>query len=105
MPGWKFVTNHALVLCQIVQKPRITAREISMTIGITEKATRRIITDLEADGYVSKKREGRRLRYRVNPDLPLRAETQEDKAVGALLELLGWKRRRRPARSKTACPV
>jgi len=95
MPGWKFVTNHALVLCQIAQQPRITAREISTTIGITEKATRRIIADLEADGYVSKKREGRRLRYRVNPDLPLRGETQLDKAVGSLLEVLGWKRRRR----------
>ena len=95
MPGWKFITNHALVLCQIVKQPRITAREISITIGITEKATRRIITDLEADGYVTKKREGRRLRYRVNPDLSLRAETQQGKAIGDLLEVLGWKRRRR----------
>jgi predicted ArsR family transcriptional regulator len=100
MPGWKFVTNHALVLCQIAQQPRITAREVSTTIGITEKATRRIITDLEADGYVTKKREGRGLKYRVNPDLPLRGETQQDKAVGSLLEILGWKRRRKPTGSK-----
>jgi predicted ArsR family transcriptional regulator len=102
MPGWKFVTNHALVLCQVAQQPRITAREISITIGITEKATRRIITDLEADGYVTKKREGRRLRYRVNPDLPLRAETQQDKAIGDLLEVLGWKRRHRQMEKKEA---
>ena len=105
MPGWKFVTNHALVLCQIAQQPRITAREISSAICITEKATHRIITDLEADGYVTKKREGRRLRYRVNPDLPLRAETQEDKAIGDLLEVLGWKRRRRLARNKTGVQI
>ena len=39
MPGWKFVTNHALVLCLIAQQPRITGREISSTISITEKAT------------------------------------------------------------------
>ena len=95
MPGWKFVTNHTLVLSLIAQQPRVTAREISMNIGITEKATRRIISDLEADGYVSKKKEGRRLRYRINPDLPLRADTQQDKVVGTLLEVLGWKRRRR----------
>jgi DNA-binding Lrp family transcriptional regulator len=95
MPGWKFVTNHALVLCQIAQQPRITVREISLTIGITEKAVHRIITDLEADGYVAKKREGRRLKYRVNPDLCLRDEMLQDKAVGELLEILGWKRRRR----------
>jgi DNA-binding transcriptional ArsR family regulator len=95
VPGWKFVTNHALVFCLIAQQPRITAREISLTIGITEKTTRSIISDLEGDGYVTKKRQGRRIRYRINPDLSLRADTQQGKAVGDLLEVLGWKRRRR----------
>jgi DNA-binding transcriptional ArsR family regulator len=95
MPGWKFVTNHALVLCQIAQQPRITVREIALAIGITEKAIHRIITDLETDGYVTKIREGRRLRYWVNPDLRLRGEILQDKAVGDLLEMLGWKRRSR----------
>jgi DNA-binding Lrp family transcriptional regulator len=93
MPGWKFLTNHALVLCLIAQQPRITAREISAAIGITEKATHNIIKDLEGDGYVSKKREGRRIKYRVDADLPLRSETNQDKAIGDLLETLGWKRR------------
>lgn len=105
MPGWKFVTNYALVLCLVAQQPRITAREISLAIGITEKATRRIITDLEADGYVTKKREGRRLRYRVNTDLPLRPDTQQDKVVGSLLEVLGWKRRRRQAAKEEAVKI
>ncbi|MFA5309137.1 MAG: winged helix-turn-helix domain-containing protein [Dehalococcoidales bacterium] len=93
MPGWKFLTNHALVLCLIAQQPRITARDISAAIGITEKATRNIINDLEADGYVTKKREGRRIKYGVDPDLPLRSETNQDKAIGDLLGTLGWKRR------------
>ncbi len=105
MPGWKFLTNHSLVLCLIAQQPRITAREISSTIGITEKATRNIINDLEADGYVTKKREGRRIRYRVDADLPLRSEAQQDKAIGDLLEALGWKRRKRQAKKETASPV
>lgn len=102
MPGWKFITNHALVLCLIAQQTRITAREISSTIGITEKATRSIISDLEADGYVTKKREGRRIRYRVNSALPLRHEMQEDKAVGDLLEVLGWERRSRRTKKEIA---
>ncbi len=93
MTGWKFLTNHALVLCLIAKQSRITAREISSTIGITEKATRNIINDLEADGYVTKKKEGRRIKYTVDPDLPLRTETQQDKAIGDLLQTLGWKRR------------
>jgi DNA-binding MarR family transcriptional regulator len=93
MPGWKFVTNHALVFCLIAQQPRITAREIAANVGITEKATRNIINDLEADGYVTKTREGRRIRYDIDSELPLRHELQEDKAVGDLLEVLGWKKR------------
>jgi len=94
MPGWKFLTNHAQVLCLIAKRPRITAREISAVVGITEKATRNIITDLEADGYVTKKKEGRRIKYRVDASLPLRSEGQQDKAIGDLLETLGWKRRK-----------
>jgi DNA-binding transcriptional ArsR family regulator len=104
MPGWKFLTNHALVLCLIAQKPRITAREISSSVGITEKATRNIINDLETGGYVTKKREGRRIRYKVDTDLPLRHEFQQDKAIGDLLEVLGW-RRRKPRARKEAPPV
>ncbi len=99
MAGWKFLTNHARVLCLIAQQPRITAREISATIGITEKATRNIINDLETDDYIAKKREGRRLRYRIDPDMPLRHEMQQDSAIGDLLEILGWKRRRKPKSS------
>jgi DNA-binding Lrp family transcriptional regulator len=95
MPGWKFLTNHALVLCLVAQQPRVTGREIANTVGITEKATRNIINDLESDGYIAKKREGRRIRYRIDPDMPLRHETQQDSSIGNLLEVLGWKPRRR----------
>ncbi|MBL7124728.1 MAG: winged helix-turn-helix transcriptional regulator [Dehalococcoidales bacterium] len=102
MRGWKFVTNHALVLCLIAQQPRITAREISLTIGITEKTTRSIISDLEADGYVTKKREGRRTKYGINPELPLRHEMQQDKAVGDLLKFLGWTERHKRTNKEIA---
>jgi hypothetical protein len=35
--------------------------------------------------------------------LPLRAEAQQDRAIGDLLEVLGWKRRHKPARSQSVC--
>jgi len=101
MPGWKFLTNHALVLCLIARQPRTTAREIAATLNITEKTTRNIINDLEADGYITRKREGRRLRYRVYADLPLRHEMQQDEAIGDLLEIVGWKKRKRKQPAKT----
>jgi hypothetical protein len=99
MTGWKFVTNHALVLCLIAQQPRITAREISLSLGITERTTHNIINDLEAEDYITKTKEGRRLRYSIDPEMPLRHEMHEDKAVGSLLEILGWEKRRKKVKS------
>jgi DeoR/GlpR family transcriptional regulator of sugar metabolism len=99
MPGWKFVTNHALVLCLIAQQPRITAREIASKIGITEKTTHNIINDLEYDGYIDKTREGRRLRYHIDTEMPLRHRMHEDKVVGDLLGILGWEKGRQRVKS------
>lgn len=94
MPGWTFLTNHALVLSVLAKKSRITGRELSATVGITERATRKIIADLEAEGYITKKKEGRRIKYRINPDLPMRHETYQDTAIGDFLKALGWKSKR-----------
>jgi len=99
MPGWKFVTNHALVLCLVVQQPRITAREISLSLGVTERTTHNIISDLEADGYITKTREGRRIRYGINAELPLRHKMQQDKVIGDLLEVLVWEKQRKRVKS------
>jgi DNA-binding transcriptional ArsR family regulator len=95
MPEWTFLSNHALVLSYIAHHPRITARELANAVGITERATRKIIADLLATGYIDKNREGRRNRYRVNPDLDLSHPIHAETAVGELLEALGWKRPRK----------
>jgi len=100
MPEWTFLTNHALVLSHVAHHPRITGLELSNSIGITERATRKIIADLLEAGYIAKKREGRRSRYRINPDLTLRHPSHGETAVGDLLEALGWKRRGRSSKSK-----
>jgi len=99
MPEWTFLTNHALVLSYIARHPRITARNLANAVGITERATRKIIADLLDVGYITKKREGRRNRYRVNPDVTLRHPSHGETAVGDLLEALGWKRRKKTVKS------
>ena len=99
MPDWTFLTNHGLVLSYIACHPRTTARDLADAIGITERTTRKIIADLLETGYITKKREGRRNRYRVNPDIALRHPGHAETAVGDLLEALGWKRRRRTVKS------
>ena len=95
MPEWMFLTKHALVLSLIAKQTRITAQELATAIGITERQVRRVIADLFADGYINKKRAGRGVRYRINPDLSLRHDTHREIAIGDFLGTLGWRRRRR----------
>ncbi len=95
MPEWTFLTNHALVLSYLAKQPSITAREISIDCGITERSIRKIIANLDEAGYIKKRRVGRGMRYRINPDLVLRHDTYNEIAIGDFLQALGWKRRRR----------
>lgn len=94
MGGWTFITNHGSVLSYLARHPRSTAREVAQTIGITERTTHRIIADLANEGYISRRREGRRNIYRVNPHLSLRQPTHGEAVVGDLLVALGWRPRR-----------
>ena len=89
MLQWTFVTNHAVVLSFVARHPVITAHELALEIGISERAVRRIIAELQDAGYVTKEKEGRRVRYLVAHYTPLRHKTQRDKAVGELLKVLG----------------
>jgi len=95
MPEWTFITKHAVALSLIAKHSRITALELGAAIGVTERAVRKIIADLYAAGYIRKKREGRGVRYRINPDLSLRQHTHREVDIGDLLTSLGWKRNRR----------
>ena len=87
-PGWTFVTNHTQVLLCIARDPDIRLRDVAARIGITERATQRILADLVGAGYVDRQREGRRNRYTVNPDLRMRHPAQEGHDVGEMLDLL-----------------
>jgi predicted transcriptional regulator len=91
MAEWLFITKHAIVLSLIARFPNITARELSIRVKITERAVRKIIAELYSTGYIGKKREGRGIKYSINPDLPLRHETHREVAIGDLLRSLGWK--------------
>ncbi len=85
---WDFLTNHAHVLVCIAHDSGIRVRDIAAAVGITERAAHKIVSDLVAAGYVLKEREGRRNRYTVKPELPLRHPLVENRQVGELLEVL-----------------
>ncbi|HME66995.1 MAG TPA: winged helix-turn-helix domain-containing protein [Streptosporangiaceae bacterium] len=86
--SWSFLTNHAQVLLCIAQDPGIRLREISATVGITERAVHRIVGELVTGGYITRTRTGRRNRYTVATELPLPDRLARDQRIGALLSVL-----------------
>ena len=87
-PRWTFITNHGLILSYISHKASSTAPEIAMCVGVTERTTHKIISDLETEGYITRQKIGRRNVYSVDPQLPLRHHTKQDIMVSELLEAL-----------------
>jgi DNA-binding IclR family transcriptional regulator len=86
--GWTFLTNHAQVLLCVASDPTVRLREIAERVELTERGAHRIIIELEASGYLTRKREGRRNRYTVKPNLPLPDPAARDRQVGDLLGVL-----------------
>jgi DNA-binding transcriptional ArsR family regulator len=82
---WRFLTNHALVFACLAEDPEIRLRDVADRVGITERAAHLILSELVEDGYVRREREGRRNRYEVRTDLPLRHPLQAGRRVGDLL--------------------
>ncbi len=94
--GWDFLTNHAHVLLCVAKDPGIRLRDIAAAVGITERGAHKVLTELVDEGYVLRERHGRRNRYKVKPELPLRHPLVHDREVGDLLKVL--LRPKRPAR-------
>ena len=89
-PGgsWTLLTGHGHVLVEIARSPEARIRDIAAAAGITERTAQAIVADLEAAGYVSRTRVGRRTRYTVNHDSLFRHPAQEGHRVGPFLALL-----------------
>jgi MarR family len=86
--SWTLLTGHGHVLVEIARNPGARIRDISAAAGITERTVQAIVADLEAAGYLTRTRTGRRTRYTVNPDSPFRHPTQEGLRVGPFLAVL-----------------
>jgi DNA-binding IclR family transcriptional regulator len=88
MANWSFLTNHAQVLLCIAHDPGVRLRDIASKLGITERAAYGIVLDLTEAGYVLKDKAGRRNRYAIQADLPLRAAVTSERTIGEVLDLL-----------------
>jgi DNA-binding IclR family transcriptional regulator len=87
--SWHFLTSHSQVLLCLHSNPDVRLRDVAQTVGITERAAQRIVTDLVEAGYVTRTRVGRRNRYELDPNVAMRHPSQYDHQIGELLDLLG----------------
>jgi hypothetical protein len=86
--SWTLLTGHGHVLVEIARNPDARIRDISPIVGLTERTVQAIVADLEAAGYLTRARTGRRTRYTVNHDSQFRHSAQQGLRVGPLLALL-----------------
>lgn len=66
--SWGFLTNHALLLLSLSFDSRSTVRELASSIGVTERAVVAILNQLEDEGIIARRREGRRNVYAIKFD-------------------------------------
>jgi DNA-binding transcriptional ArsR family regulator len=85
---WGFLTNHGRALVAIAHDPRLRLRDLAAALDITERTAYEIVADLTEAGYVVKQRDGRRNRYEIQNDRPLRESIIRERTVDDVLELL-----------------
>lgn len=100
--GWTFLSNHAHVLISLAAEPDLRLRDVALRVGITERAVQKILADLEKEGLVTRERDGRRNRYSLYLERPLRHPLEAHRTVRELIELVTRVAGRpRAARKKT----
>jgi DNA-binding Lrp family transcriptional regulator len=85
---WTFLSNHAHVLICLALDPDSRLRDVATSVGITERAVQKIVSDLEEAQVIVRERSGRRNSYRLNVDVPLRHPLESHRNVGSLLSLV-----------------
>ena len=86
--SWTFLSNHTHVLVCLAADAEQTLRDVAAKVGITERAVQRIVAELEAAGALTRERDGRRNRYRLDPKLPLRHPLEQHRTIGDVLALV-----------------
>jgi DNA-binding transcriptional ArsR family regulator len=76
------------VLLLLAMQPDLRVRDIALGVGITERAVQKILTELEEGGVVTRTRDGRRNRYEIHAERPLRHPVEAHRTVGDLIRLV-----------------
>src|SRR6201989_1219659 len=85
---WTLLTGRGHVRKGRARNPEARVRDISPVVGLTERSVQAIVADLEAEGYLTRTRTGRRVVYTVNRDSLFRPHAQDGHRVGPFLDIL-----------------
>lgn len=85
---WTFFSNHAHVLLCLDMGEDMVLRDVAVEVGITERAVQNIVADLEAGGIITRFKEGRRNRYKINRRVKLRHHIESHRSVGDLMDFV-----------------
>ena len=84
---WTFLSNHGHVLIFLAHDPAARVRDIAAAVGVTERSAQIILADLEATGYLTKKRVGRRNEYTIKLEKKFRHPSESHKSIRLLLDI------------------
>lgn len=84
---WTLLSNHGHVLIYLSRNTDALIREIADEVGITERATQGIISDLAEANYISVIKTGRRNSYRVNRKSKFRHPAESHRSIDSLLKI------------------
>ena len=88
MSKWTLFSNHGHVLVVLSRDPDARLRDVAQIVGITERAVQKIVRDLQDGGLVRVTKHGRRNRYRLRLNQPLRHTLEAHCTIGELLEMV-----------------
>jgi DNA-binding transcriptional ArsR family regulator len=87
LADWSLLTNHGRLLLAIENEPGLRVRGMADGLELSERGVALILRDLREAGYVTSRREGRRVFYSVVAEKPTRRDPHGTRR-GQLLGLL-----------------
>jgi DNA-binding IclR family transcriptional regulator len=88
---WTFLSNHGLIFAYLSEHPQATEQALAYNAGLSIRGVQVIVGNLEEEGYLTREKVGRKNRYTIHPELPMRHRLEHRHAVSRLLESLGFK--------------
>jgi len=88
MGDWTFFSNHGHVFFCLARDGAARLRDVAADVGLTERAVQKIVKDLQQDGYVEVRKQGRCNRYRINRRKFLRHPLEAHCSVSKLVNLV-----------------